>query len=49
MHACSAGSSNTIGAFLYEHLFHDRFGPLINVSAASFDHLVGAGERRRSK
>jgi BT1 family len=28
-------SSNTVGAFLYEHLFHDQLGPLIVVSAAS--------------
>jgi MFS family permease len=27
--------SNTVGAFLYEHLFHDRLGPLIIVSAGS--------------
>ncbi len=28
-------SSNTVGAFLYEHLFHEQLGPLIIVSAAS--------------
>jgi MFS family permease len=28
-------ASNNVGAFLYEHLFHDRIGPLIIVSAAS--------------
>jgi len=28
-------SSNTVGAFLYEHVFHDQLGPLIVVSAAS--------------
>jgi MFS family permease len=28
-------SSNTVGAFLYEHIFHDQLGPLIVVSAAS--------------
>jgi MFS family permease len=27
--------SNTVGAFLYEHVFHDQLGPLIVVSAAS--------------
>jgi MFS family permease len=27
--------SNTVGAFLYEHLFHEQLGPLIIVSAAS--------------
>ena len=27
--------SNTVGAFLYEHLFHDKLGPLIVVSAGS--------------
>lgn len=27
--------SNTVGAFLYEHVFHARLGPLIVVSAAS--------------
>jgi MFS family permease len=27
--------SNNVGAYLYEHVFHDRLGPLIIVSAAS--------------
>jgi MFS family permease len=27
--------SNNVGAFLYEHVFHDQLGPLIIVSAAS--------------
>jgi len=27
--------SNNVGAFLYEHVFHDRLGPLIIVSAAT--------------
>ena len=27
--------SNTVGAFLYEHVFHNQLGPLIVVSAAS--------------
>jgi MFS family permease len=31
----SSALSGTIGAFLYEHAFHNRLGPLIIVSAAS--------------
>ena len=27
--------SSIVGAWLYEHLFHERLGPLIVVSAAS--------------